>query len=83
MSNATPLNHRLAEIFHKAFGLERNRFSLDATPESVANWDSIGHMNLVAGLEAEFGLQFAVDDIMEMTSAGKIIEILQAKGVAG
>ena len=39
-------------------------------------------MNLVAQLEAEFGRQFEVDDIMEMSSAAKIIEILKAKGVA-
>ena len=39
-------------------------------------------MNLVAQLEAEFGRQFEVDDIMEMSSVGKIVEISCAKGVA-
>ena len=38
-------------------------------------------MNLVAQLEEEFGRQFELDEIMEMSSVGKIIEILKAKGI--
>ena len=72
---------RLANVFHKAFGFDSGRFSKDTVPEDVPNWDSIGHMNLVAQLEQEFGLQFEVDEIMEMSSAAKILEFLQAKGV--
>jgi acyl carrier protein len=34
----------------------------------------------VTELEDEFGLQFEVDEITEMGSAGKIIEILKSKG---
>ena len=62
---------RLARVFRGTFGLDPGRFSKDTAPEDVANWDSIGHMNLVANLEKEFGVQFEVDDIMEMSSAGK------------
>jgi acyl carrier protein len=77
-----PLVDHVAKIFRKVFGFDANRFSLETTPEDVPNWDSVGHMNLVAQLEAEFGRQFEVDDIMEMSSAAKIVEILKAKGVA-
>jgi acyl carrier protein len=73
---------RLANVFQKAFGLETNRFSLGLGPEDVPNWDSVGHMNLVAHLEEEFQQQFEVDEIMEMSSPAKILEILKAKGVA-
>jgi acyl carrier protein len=74
------LHDRLAAVFEDAFGLEKNRFSEAAVPEDVPNWDSIGHMNLVLQLEKEFGQRFEVDDIMEMSSAGKIIEILRRQG---
>ena len=72
---------RVAKVFTKAFNFDAGRFSPATVPEDVPNWDSVGHMNLVAHLEEEFGQQFEVDDIMEMSSAGKIIEILRAKGV--
>jgi acyl carrier protein len=77
-----PIVDRVAKVFSKVFDFDSQRFSLEATPETVPNWDSVGHMNLVAQLETEFGLQFEVDDIMEMSSAAKVVEILKARGVA-
>lgn len=52
-------------------------------PDDVPNWDSIGHMNLVASLEQEFQVQFEVDEIMEMSSPQKILDILKARGLPG
>jgi acyl carrier protein len=72
---------RVAAIFEKAFKVEPEEFSPDLVPEDVLLWDSLGHMNLVTELEDEFGLQFEVDEITEMNTAGKIIEILQSRGV--
>ncbi|MBU4273953.1 MAG: acyl carrier protein [Planctomycetes bacterium] len=76
-----PVIERLAAIFDKVFGVEADEFSPDLTPEDVLRWDSLGHMTLIMDLEDEFGVHFEVDEITEMTSAGRIIEILQAKGV--
>ena len=66
-----PLVDRVATVFRKTFEFDSHQFSLDTTPEKVPNWDSLGHMNLVAQLEAEFGLQFEVDEIMEMSLGGE------------
>ncbi len=76
------LTDRLAVVFENAFGLDKSKFTLALTPEETPNWDSVGHMNLVNCLEQEFQVQFEVDDIMEMSSPEKIVEILKAKGVA-
>ncbi len=76
-----PMNERLAAIFEKVFSIETDDFSPELTPEDVLRWDSLGHMNLVAELEETFGVQFEVDEITEMTTAGRIIEILRAKGM--
>ncbi len=77
-----PLIDRVAGVFQRVFACDAGRVTLKTAPDNIPNWDSVGHMNLVAQLEAEFGRQFEVDDIMEMSSVGKIIEILRAKGVA-
>jgi len=73
---------RLALVFQEVFGFDSGRFSKAVVPEDVPNWDSIGHMNLVASLEKRFGLRFEVDEIMEMGSAESIVKILESKGVA-
>jgi acyl carrier protein len=75
------LTERLAAIFEKDFGIEANEFSTNLTPEDVLRWDSLGHMTLVMDVEDAFGVHFEVDEITEMNSGGKIIEILKAKGV--
>jgi acyl carrier protein len=74
------LEEKLSNIFFNIFGLEKEKFSLALAPEDVANWDSIGHMNMVMDLEKEFDLQFEVDEIMEMSSPQKILDILRTKG---
>lgn len=76
-----PAVDRLATVFQKAFGFDPAKFSTQLAPEEVPNWDSIGHMNLVATLEQEFDQQFEVDEIMEMSSPQKILDILKARGV--
>ena len=75
-----PLTDRLAAVFEKVFDLEPREFSEKLVPEDVLRWDSLGHMSMVMELEERFGLSFEVDEIMEMSSAGKILEILRAKG---
>jgi acyl carrier protein len=75
------LTDRVASIFEQVFGIDAADFSPNVVPEDVLRWDSLGHMNLVMSLEDTFGVHFEVDEIAEMSSGRKIIEILQAKGV--
>jgi acyl carrier protein len=72
---------RLAAIFEKVFGVEAADFSPDLAPEDVLRWDSLGHMTLVMDLEDAFGVHFEVDEITEMSSGRKILDLLKAKGV--
>lgn len=75
------LTERVATLFEKVFGIEASAFSPDMVPEDVLRWDSLGHMTLVMDLEDTFGVHFEVDEITEMSSGRKIIELLRAKGV--
>ena len=43
---------------------------------SSANWDSVGHMNLVAALEDAFDIMMDTDDIIDFSSFEKGKEIL-------
>jgi acyl carrier protein len=45
------------------------------------NWDSIGHMALVAELEDRFGIMLETDDIVAMSSYAASIEVLRRYGV--
>ena len=43
---------------------------------SVAGWDSLGHMNLIARLEEAFDIMMDTDDIIDFSSYEKGKEIL-------
>jgi acyl carrier protein len=44
-------------------------------------WDSVAHMALVAELEDRFGISLETDDIVDMSSYAKSLEILRRYGV--
>lgn len=42
-------------------------------------WDSVGHMSLIAALEDAFDIMMETDDIIDLSSYEKGIEILKEK----
>jgi acyl carrier protein len=44
-------------------------------------WDSVGHMALVAELEDRFGISLETDEIVGMSSYANTVEILRTHGI--
>ena len=42
----------------------------------LVDWDSLMHMNLVLGLEQEFGIQFDIDEFVHIDSVERAVELL-------
>jgi len=72
---------RLAGVMAETFGVDASVIRPETTPDDLPKWDSIGHMRLVAAVEAAFGVSFEVDEIVEMLSAATIDGFLEKKGV--
>ncbi|MEY8708614.1 acyl carrier protein [Bacteroides faecichinchillae] len=47
--------------------------------QGVELWDSVGHMSLTAALEDAFDIMLETDDIIDLSSYEKGIEILKTK----
>lgn len=43
----------------------------------VESWDSVGHMSLIAEIESAFDIMMDTDDIIDLSSYTKGIEILK------
>ena len=68
------------EIYKKAFieSFEINEELLDTLEyQSIANWDSVGHMSLIAALEDGFDIMMEMDDIIDFSSFKKGKELLE------
>jgi acyl carrier protein len=73
---------KLIECFVHTFAIDRGRVVPALAYQSIQEWDSIGHMALVTEIEDQFNVTLDTDDIVGMSSVGKVIEILGKHGVA-
>jgi len=62
-------------VFIEAFSVTKVDFE-GLEYQSIEQWDSVGHMNLIAGLEDAFGIMMDTDDIIDFNSYEKGKEIL-------
>ncbi len=73
---------KLVESFVQGLGISPQQVSDDLAYQAISEWDSTGHMALVAELEACFDVMLDTDEIIDMSSVSKARQILQKHGVA-
>lgn len=59
--------------------LELDSIDNECSQENCEKWDSMGQLNLVVELETEFDVSFEPEEIAEMTSVKKIVEMIKSK----
>lgn len=70
MSNIEKYTEIFKESFQHAGDVEVLEY------QAIPEWDSVGHMQLMAALEDSFGIELDVDDIIDFSSFKKGIAIL-------
>ena len=73
---------KLRECFQRSLGIPLEQATDDLAYNSIREWDSVGHMALVAEIEGAFDVMFDTDDIVGMSTLAKAREILVKYGVA-
>jgi acyl carrier protein len=61
------------------FGVPARKITADSSPETIENWDSMQHLNLVLALEEKFGLQLDPEEIEQMKSVGAVAALVEKK----
>ena len=67
------------QIAADVFSVPNSALSAESSPESVAAWDSVQHLNLVMAIEEKFNLQFDPEDYDSMKSLGHIAGLVDAR----
>ena len=60
-----------------SFSIEKSKLNEELVYESVPEWDSVGHMGMIAELEDTFNIELETDDIIDFSSFEKGKEILE------
>ena len=61
--------------------MDAKKFNENIKYNEITEWDSIGHMTLMSGLEEGFSITLETDDIVDFSSFKKGIEILKKYSV--
>jgi acyl carrier protein len=76
VEQAGSIEQRVSKVFIDTINLDAAQGADRLLYNEVEGWDSVGHMMLVAGLEQEFDCMLDMDDILEMSSFAKAVEIM-------
>ena len=63
------------KIFMETFEIDENKLN-GLQYQDIKEWDSVGHMTLIAALEDSFEIMMETDDIIDLNSFEKGREIL-------
>ncbi len=73
--------NKYKDIFIKSLAIDDKKFNEKIQYNEIPEWDSIGHMTLMSGLEEGFGITMETDDIVDFSSFKKGFEILSKYGI--
>lgn len=67
------MRERVLRIVSQVLDVPVDGLTDASSPDSIASWDSLNHMNLVLALEEEFGIQFGDDQIVQLLTVGAMV----------
>jgi acyl carrier protein len=61
----------------KALKLRSEEYRPDLKIGDIEQWDSVAHLELMSGVEQEFGVRFDLDEITTLTSLPELLSRLE------
>lgn len=71
----------LYETIAAILAIPPESLSEESSPDTVASWDSVNHLNLVMAFESEFGIRLSLEDALAMRSVRAVRALLKKRGV--
>ena len=77
------MNDTLSEVkdlIASTFSIPLESVADNSSGQTIEQWDSVGHINLVMAVEQKFGVSFTMDEIMQLRDVGAICRAVTEKG---
>ena len=72
---------KLKEVLANVFKVTVDMINEEASPDSIEEWDSLRHMNLVLALEENFDVELSDDQVVEILNFKLIKLVLNEHGI--
>ncbi len=60
------MEQKLIAVVAAALGVPTSGLELETTTDEVEAWDSMGHINVISEIEAEFGVSIPIEKIADI-----------------
>jgi acyl carrier protein len=74
-----PVFEEIRVMASDLFGVPVEQITAASSPQTLENWDSIQHLNLVLAVEEKFSVQLSPEEIEEMKSVGETAKLVESK----
>lgn len=79
--NRDEIKDKLQKIFRDVIGQDDLIISDSSNPDNIEEWDSLMHITILEAVQDEFGVNFSLDEMIEMDDVERIINAIEAKKI--
>lgn len=69
----------LTSIIREVLELPELTLTTDTSAADVDEWDSMTHIQIIAGIEAHYKIRFALGELQSLKNVGDMIGLIQKK----
>jgi acyl carrier protein len=79
MMNHDDILKTLTSIIREVLELPELTLTTDTSAADVDEWDSMTHIQIIAGIEAHYKIRFALGELQTLKNVGDMIGLIQKK----
>ena len=76
------IKNKVNIIVANAFGISPDNINENSSPSNISNWDSLGQLSLIHGIEQEFNITMEINEIFSILSVGDIYNLLENRDIS-
>ncbi len=74
-----PVREDVREILAVVLNVEIENVNDESSTDSLSEWDSLRHMNLIAAVEDNYDIYFKEDEILSATKFLQLVDLIESK----
>ena len=67
------------DVFRSVFDEDDLVITRHSSAETVSDWDSLTHVNLVTAIEKKYKVKFALGELQDLKNVGDLLDLLAKK----
>lgn len=70
---------KFLKIVAYSLGVDQSSLTIHLSKDDISEWDSLGHLKLLLGLEEEFEIKFSIEETGNLSSLKDICNLIEIK----